>query len=125
MPAGKSAEHFVGQLIPAGIEMRLPFSAPVITTVRRYFPTGEAVGLGDALTEASGEGDGDTSDDGDGDGEPLAIGPLAFGARSAASRSRAHATAAPATTLRTRGVFIRAVYLSRATDTRKLRTCPP
>jgi len=122
VPAGKSAEHFVGQLMPAGIEMRLPFSEPVITTVRRYFSTGEAEGLGDALAEAS--GDGESSDEDEGDGDPFAIGPLARGARSTAIRSTAHATAAPATTLRTRGVFIRAVYPSRATATKPPRACP-
>jgi hypothetical protein len=99
--------------------MSLPFSAPVITTVRRNFSTGEAGGLGDALSDAS--GDGDTSDEVEGDGEPFAIGSLARGVRSTAIRSTAHATAAPATTLRTRGVFIRAVYPSRAAGTMLVR----
>ena len=102
--------------------MRLPFSAPAITTVRRYFSTGEAEGLGDALAEAS--GDGESSDEEEGDGDPFAIGPLAFGVRSAAIRNTAHATAAPATTLRTRGVFMRAVYPSRATSMKHPGTGP-
>jgi hypothetical protein len=110
VPAGKSAEHFVGQLMPAGIEMRLPFSAPVITTVRRYFSKVDAEG--EALSEEA--GDSDALADSDGVGDVFAIGGVDRGAKSAAIRSAAHAIAMPVAILRTKLVFIASVYLTRS-----------